>query len=168
MIYKRIVTLVEKYPPLWNTAQINLEVHIRCKYFLWFFEMSFDMEDVSSRYCWGALWYCIQNHWYDTIFEKSHTTTINDIVYKSIYFNNIKSTQIILKKTLYNIELVRIPASSVFGAFFLARILLLISEMVIFGNGTIKDLEKAVVVWSSNWKLDSLDPINEMEYLENK
>ena len=91
-----------------------------------------------------------------------------EMVYKSIYFNNIKNTQIVLKKILYNIELVRSPASSVFGAFFLARILLLISEMVIFGNGTIKDLEKAVVVWSSNWKLDSLDPINEMEYLENK
>ena len=68
------------------------------------------------------------------------------MVYKSIYFNNIKNTQIVLKKILYNIELVRIPASSVFVAFFLARILLLISEMVIFGNGTIKDLEKAVVV----------------------
>ena len=72
MIYKRIVTLVEKYPPLWNTAQINLEVHIRCKYFLWFFEMSFDMEDVSSRYCWGLLWYYFQNHWQGTIF-KNHT-----------------------------------------------------------------------------------------------
>ena len=166
MIYKPIVALVEKYPPFWNTAQINLEVHIRCKYFLWFFEMSFDMEDVLSRYCWVTSRYCFKNHWQGMIFEKSHTTSIT--IYKSIYFNDIENTNIVLKKTLYNIELLRIPASSVFGAFFLARILLLISEMVIFGNGTIKDLEKAVVVWSSNWKLDSLDPINEMEYLENK
>ena len=67
MVYKRIVTLVQKYPSPWNTAQINLEVHIRCKYFLWFFEMSFDMEDVSSRYCRGALCYYFQNHWQGTI-----------------------------------------------------------------------------------------------------
>ena len=67
MRYKRIVTLAKKSPPLWNTAQINLEVHIRCKYFLWFFEMSFDMEDVSSRYCRGALCYYFQNHWQGTI-----------------------------------------------------------------------------------------------------
>ena len=52
---------------------------------------------------------------------------------------------------------------SVLLAFFLARILVLAREMVIFGNGRHKYLEKAEIV-QGNWKLDSHDPISEMEY----